>query len=131
MSLTVQNVIDDASFELRKVLDGTSGSGDNFDLMLRWVDMTHKDLMHTGIYRHALRTTTPITTVAGTRSYAITPTNMRRVEAVFDDVHNRLLLPVTEAMNPASLADLAEVGGGAGPDKYIITYRTTALFPQF
>ena len=131
MALTVQNVIDDASFESRKVLDGTSGSGDAFDLMVRWVDQTHKDLMHTGIYRHALRATTPITSTAGTKSYAITPTDVRRVEAVFDSAQSNFLSPLGEVMAPSSLADPMDKGGSARPDKFIATFRASTAFPQY
>lgn len=131
MALTVQNVVDDVSFELRKELDGTGGSGDAFDLMVRWIDQTHKDLMHTGVYRHALRTTTTVTSTAGTRSYAITPTNIRRVEAAFDHASEAFLHPVVESFTPSSLTDVSDRGGGARPDKHVALHRVSTPVPQY
>lgn len=131
MALSVQNVIDNVSFELRKVLDGTGGSGADFDLMLRWVDETHKDLMHTGIYQHALRTSTTITSAAGTRSYSITPTNIRRIDGVYDRTSESFLSPYVTVLAPASLADPVDRGSVARPDKYIASFRTSSAFPQY
>ena len=130
MSLTVQNVIDDVSFELRKVLDGTGGSGADFDLMVRWVDQTHKDLLHTGIYRHTLRKSTSVTSSAATRSYAITPTDIRRIEAVYSRTHEMFLSSIAEAM-PMALADPADRASGGRPDKYQATFRASTPYPQY
>jgi hypothetical protein len=128
MALTVQNVMDDVSFERRKDLDATGGSGDAFDLMLRWVDQTHKDLLHTGIFRHALREQTTVTTTAGTRSYALTPTNVRRIEAVYNRKAEEMLLPISELANPASLADPPDLEGGP---RASLKHATSKARPQY
>ena len=130
MSLTVQNVCDDCSFELRKVLDGTSGTGADFNLLLRWIDQTHKDLLHTGIYRHALRKSTTVLSVAGTYSYAITPTDMRRIEAVFSRPQNIFLSAFTDAL-PTVMADPSDRGAQGRPDKFISTFRASTPYPQY
>jgi len=131
MSLTVQNVMDDVSFELRKDLDATSGSGDAFDLMLKWVDLTHKDMLHRGVYRHALRTTTSVTTLAGTDNYALTPTNIRRIEAVYNNKLSYFLSPIGEAMAPSSLADMMDKGGTARPERVAAALRASGQAPEF
>ena len=131
MALTIQNVADDVTFELRKTLDGLDGSGADFLLMQRWIDQTHKDLVHTGMYRHALRASTNVTTVAATRSYALTPTNVRRIEAVFNAVTETFLSPIGEVLSPSSLSDPMDRGGAARPDKHTATHRVSTPYPQY
>jgi len=131
VALTLQNVADDVAFELRKTIDGTSGTGADFNLLVRWIDQTHKDFLHTSIYRHTLRATTPVTTVAGTRSYALTPTDIRRVEAVFNTVTEMFLSPIGEAIAPSTLADPQDRGGAARPDKHFAAHRVSSPFPQY
>jgi len=131
MALTLQNVADDVSYELRLMLDGTSGSGANFNLLARWIDQVHKDLLHTGIYRHALRQQTTITVAAGTRSYALTPTDVRRIEAVYSRPQETFLAPISEAFAPSSLADPADIGGGARPDNPVAAHRVSGLAPRY
>lgn len=128
MSYTVQNCADDVSFELRKDLDATGGSGDAFDLMLRWIDQTHKDVLHRGVFRHALREQTTITSVAGTRSYTLTPNNIRRIEAVYNRKAEELLLPIHEAASNSSLGDPPDSGGGTQP---ALKHATSRIRPQY
>ena len=130
MALTVQNVVDDVSIELRKVLDGTGGSGDDFNLILRWVDQTHKDLLHTGIYRHVLRKQTTVTSTAGTRSYAITPTDVRRIEAVYSRPQELFLSSIADAL-PTVMADVPDQGHTGRPDKFLATFRASTPYPQY
>jgi hypothetical protein len=113
------------------MIDGTSGSGADFNLLVRWIDQTHKDLLHTGIYRHVLRQKTAITSVAATRSYVLTPTDVRRVEVVYNQKLEMLLSPITEAFGPSSLADPADIDGGARPDRLVATHRVSTHYPQF
>jgi len=131
MALTVQNVIDDVSNESRLVLDGTGGSGAGFNLLLRWVDQTHKDVLHTSVYRHALRQQTTITSVAGTRSYTLTPTDVRRVEVVYNRQQEMVLSPITEVFGPSSLADPMALDGQARPERSVASHRIATQYPQY
>ena len=131
MAFTAQQCIDDVSFETYKLLDGTGGSGTDFNLILRWVDQVHKDLLHTSIYRHALRSTTSITSVAGTLSYAITPTDIRRVDGVFDAPSSSMLSPIDLIFDPSSIADPTNLPKQARPPKDFASFRVSTQNPQF
>jgi len=131
MALTVQNVVDDVSFETRKQLDGTSGAGDDFALIVRWIDQTHKDLLHTSIYRHALRATTTVTSTSGTLSYALTPTDIRRIEAVFDERSLSMLSPLDLMFTNSSTADPPNLPKAARPPKELSSYKISSPNPSF
>lgn len=127
MALTVQAVIDDVSDELDSLIDGSSGSGAAFNLLVRWVDQTHKDLLHTGLFKHMLRTSTTVTSVAGTRSYTITPTNIRRVEAVYDNASEQFLSPLENVFpGLASVDDLPRATRQVG-----LEHRASTPYPQY
>ncbi|KKM21361.1 hypothetical protein LCGC14_1636210 [marine sediment metagenome] len=132
MALTVQNVVDDVSFELRKgLLDGTSGSGDDFNLIVRWIDQVQKDLLHTSIYRHALRNTEDVTSVAGTLSYLLTAIDIRRMEAVFDQKSLTFLSPIELLFPPSSLSDPPDLPRSARPVSTVADLRAGSLTPRF
>ena len=131
MALTVANVVDDVSFELRKVMDGTGGSGADFNLLVRWIDQVHKETLHTGIYRHVLRQQTTITSAAGTRSYVLTPTDVRRVEVVYNRQQEMILSPITEVFGDSSLADPMDLNGSPRPDRVVASHRVSTQYPQY
>lgn len=132
MSITVQTVADDVSYELRlKPLDGTTGgSASDFALIARWVDQTHKDLLHSSALQHMLHASTTVSTVAGTRSYTLTPTDIRLVDAVYDERSDTFLSPLKESLSPSDLTS-SEKGGSPRPDKHVAAFRSTGLTSQF
>lgn len=88
MSLTVQNIVDSVSTDMRKVL---SNSGADATLMIDWVDRIHKDCLHTSFYGHLNQANTSVSLVAGTSSYTLSPTDIRRLLFVYDRTTKRPL----------------------------------------
>ena len=93
MALTIQNVIDDVSYESRLMLDGTSGSGGDFNLIVRWVDQVQKDILHTTIYKAHLRGQENVSSTSGTSNYTMTAVNIAEIEYIFNRTFNKLLFP--------------------------------------
>lgn len=133
MSLSVQNIVDDLSYESRLLLDGTAGSGGDFNLLVRFIDQTHKDALHTGLYFHHLRAQENISDSSGTPNYTMSATNVARIEMVYDRTFNRLLLPFTAASNSGALGDPASPGASQeSPDtKHVIVDRTQSPWPEY
>lgn len=131
MAYTVGNCIADISDEVRTVIDGTSGSGADFDLLVRYIDQTHKDLLHSGPFRHALRRSENISTTAGTFNYTLTATNVRQIEAVYDRRSNQFLSPLVEVFDPSVLIEQRMPDGAPRPPLNLATHRVSKPFPQY
>ena len=130
MALSLQNVADDVSFHTRKYIDGTSGSGADFNLLVRWIDQVHKDLLHEGVFAHALRKRATITSVAGTFSYVLTgTTDLRRVDAVFNRPNLNFLSPLDDLFPPTNIADPRNLEKGARPP--MADFVSSAGAPRF
>lgn len=130
MSLTVQNIVDAVSTDVRKVLNN---SGSDATLMIGWVDRIHKDLLHNGIYHFLTDQVSTITTVAGTSQYAVTFAQpIRQILLVYDRTFNRELLDVRAASAPQSQ-------GNNGPNpgeeqlrsKITLDHKTQMPWPEY
>ena len=132
MSLTVQSIADDAAYNFRLNLDGTGGSGTAFTILAKWVDQVHKDVLHSSVYAHHARKTTSVTSVAGTRSYTISATDLHRIEMVYDTVNQRELLPWDAIAAPTSSKDPKDLGAGTQAlDSAERARRTQSIFPEY
>lgn len=133
MPLTAQNIIDATSVDLRSVL-GTSG-GDEL-IILEYVDRIHKDCMHSSIYSHLNQGVKSQVLTAGTETYALTLTDLRRILNVYDRTFNRPLLPMDVFNAPASLSDASvpapgRVPSDAGQPKAMLVDKMNSLWPEY
>ena len=110
MALTVQSVAADSNFDVRQAV-GT-GAGTPITVYTGFVDRIHKDCLHSSVYSYLNINTTNLTTVVGTGSYTLTPTNIRRILGVFDSTTQRILFPIERATSPVSQIEKQEPGAG-------------------
>jgi hypothetical protein len=68
--------------------------------------------MHSSVYSYLNIGTTSIVTVAGQNSYALVPTNIRRIMGVFDPTRSRILFPIERATSPVSQVEKQETNPG-------------------
>lgn len=112
MSLSVQNIVDSVSEDVRKVL---SNSGADATRMIDWVDRIHKDALHTSVYSYLNQVVLTQATTAGTSSYTLSPSPaIRRILSVYDRTFNRTLAPIRQAW-PLPQRDQGGVEGAAPP----------------
>lgn len=113
MALTVSSIAADSFLDTRQVIAG-SGSPTTADLskFTTWIDRIHKDLMHSSVYSYLNIGTTSFNTVAGTGSYTLSPTNIRRILGVFDFTRQRILFPIERATSPVSQVEKQEPNPG-------------------
>lgn len=109
MSLTVQSIANDSYTDTRQVIGVSSADLTKFTT---WVDRIHKDCLHSSVYSYLNIATTTFITVAGTGSYTLTPTNIRRILGVFDFTKQRILFPVERATSPVSQVEKQEPSPG-------------------
>jgi len=126
MALTVQNIVDSVSNDMRKVL---SNSGADATLMIDWVDRIHKDALHSGIFSFLNVTAITQATSAGTGTYALSPTDIRRIIQVYDRTFDRVLLPIRQ-LTPLPQRDQSD-HEGADYDKGPALARTMGKFPEY
>lgn len=100
--LLASDIINDASKDLRSVIDPT---GDGGAFLLGYVDRIHKDVLHTSIYSHLARGMVTVNVSAGTSSYPLGAGDLRRVLTVFDRTSSRVLLPLSISMSPLPTGD--------------------------
>jgi hypothetical protein len=122
------------SRDYRQVLSATGTDAD--PLILGWVDRIHKDTLHSSIYNHLGQGITTIATVAGTSSYALSPTDVRRVLLVYDRTFNREILPIDIAFAPIPTADQATPAPGQVAFDSVrppgaCMNKTQGLWPEF
>lgn len=109
MSLTVQSIVNSVSSDIRGVL---APSGNDATRITDWVDRIHKDCLHSSIYSYLNIFSTSISTVVGTQSYVLTPTNIRRIVGVYDATRDRILFPIERATSPVSQVEKQEPDPG-------------------
>lgn len=95
--MLASDIISATSIDVRQVL-GSSGGDAN--IILGWVDRVHKDCLHSSIFSYLNRQTTSVTTVAGTASYTLSLSGIRRISDVFDRTFNWPLLPYDQGIAP-------------------------------
>ena len=109
MSLTVSSIASDVSIDIRQVL---STSGGDLTKLTGWIDRIHKQSLHSGVYSYLNIATTSFITQVNVSSYALTPTNIRRILGVFDATRQRILFPIERATSPVSQVEKQEPGAG-------------------
>jgi len=102
-------VANDVSLDVRQALGST---GTDLTILTGFIDRIHKDCLHSSVYSYLNIATTSFTTVAGTGSYTLTPTNIRRVLGVFDASKQRILFPIERATSPVSQVEKQEINPG-------------------
>jgi len=105
----VQSISNDSYTDTRQVIG--LGAPD-LTKFTPWVDRIHKDCMHSSVYSYLNIATTSFTTSAGTGSYNLAPTNIRRVLGVFDASKQRILFPIERATSPVSQVEKQETSPG-------------------
>lgn len=106
MALTVSSISNDVSIDVRQVLVPTDSK------LVGWIDRIHKDCLHSSIYSYLNLGTTNFNTIVGQNSYALAPTNIRRILGVFDPVRSRILFPIERATSPVSQVEKQETNPG-------------------
>lgn len=109
--MQVQDVLNSVSTDMRQVLSATVDT----NILIPWVDRTHKDVLHTSLFNALLRKSTTITTTQNTSTYQLVdggsnPLQIRRIVSVYDRSFDRVLMPYDNLAFPAPKAD--ESGGG-------------------
>jgi len=100
--------------------------------MVPWVDRIHKDTLHSSVFAHHARKVTSVTTTAGVNSYTLTPTDIRRVELVYDTTFQRMLLPFDEISFPAPAGDPKTLPGEAFQAAVsALAEKTQVLWPSY
>ena len=109
--MTVQDIVDAVSIDTRQVM---LPSGSDANVMIGWIDRTHKDVLHSTLYVNQNLNTTSVTTVAGQFTYSLTPpTGIRRIVSVFDTTFNMSLTPSDAELNlPTPIQARADEGQG-------------------
>ncbi len=95
--MTVQDIVDAVSRDTRQVMQAC---GDDAQIIMGWVDRTHKDVLHSSLYVNQNLNTTLVTTIPGQFTYTMAPpTAIRRIVSVFDTVFNMSLSPSDAELN--------------------------------
>ena len=127
MALTIAEILGDVSLETQNYLDFASGPAAVRPLMVDWLDSTQKDLLHTGIWKHLLRYITTVTLVSTTRTYQLTPTDIRRIEAVYDETSRNFLSPIESVLAPSGLASPEDKPRSPRPHTDTAVFRSDTL----
>lgn len=98
--MIAQDIINSVSRDVRLVMNA---SGDDAQVMLDWVDRTHKDVLHSSLYVNQNLATTSVTTAVGTSSYTLVPsTPIRRIVSIYDSTFNMSLTPADVELDTPS-----------------------------
>ena len=108
MALTVQTVVNQASFDIRQVL-GTAGN--DLTIFTNWVDRVHKDCLHSSVYSYLNTSGQNVITTSGFSQYPLTG-SIRRILGVYDRVKGRLLFPIEKASAPVTMVEKQEINPG-------------------
>lgn len=130
MSLTVQNIVDATSLDIRKIVGNT---GSDATLILGWVDRTHKDVLHSSFYSYLNRQVLSVSTTAGTVNYTMAPaTPIRRITMVFDRVANKPLIPMDELHEPTQTEPVLQgTDNISGKPKPILSTVSMRPWPEY
>lgn len=130
MALTVQNIVDATSSDIRKVVGNT---GTDAALILGWVDRIHKDVLHSSFYSYLSRQVLSVTTTAGATNYTMVPaTPIRRITMVFDRVANKPLLPMDEIHSTGSTEMTVQgTDNTSGKPKAILSTVSMRPWPEY
>lgn len=131
MALTIAEIMDDLSLETQKDLDFQLGTGDELALMVSWLNHTQQDLLHTGIYKPLLRRWTSVQSAANTAYFALSPTDVRRVDAVFDRTNSRFLVPLETVYSPTPISSPEDKPRAAKPPLDVSAFRASGLSPDY
>lgn len=132
MSLSVQNIVDAVSTDVRQQL---SNSGSDATLMIGWVDRIHKDCLHSSLYNHLNQAFTTQVLTAGVSSYglSVSPT-IRRITMVYDRTFQRMLLPIESATAPYPTSTSVAPPGALPPEqapKFLTSAKTMGPWPEY
>lgn len=132
MALTVQNVVDAVSTDVRQVIGNTSTDA---AVMIDWVNRVHKDCLHTSIYAYLNQSSQTVAATAGVYTYTLSGTP-RRVLSVFDRTFQRMLLPLEAGAAPVPLATHIAPPGGTPSDgplgtKVTVSAKTMGPWPEY
>lgn len=132
MALSVQNIVDAVSTDVRQVI---SNSGADATLMIGWVDRIHKDCLHSSFYNNLVQGSTTVSTVAGTGTYTLSPGSpIRRILQVFDRTFSRVLLPFEDVAAPQPLQTHIAPPGAVPPEqgtKFATSGKTMGPWPEY
>lgn len=100
--MTVQDVIDAVSLDMRQVLSNASPDS---DIIIPWVDRIQKDVLHTSLFNALLRSSQTVSVTANTSVYTLSSTTVRRITSVYDRTFDRILLPYENVAYPTVKGD--------------------------
>lgn len=100
--MTVQDVINSVSLDMRQVLSNASPDS---TIIVPWVDRIQKDVLHTSLFNALLRTSQTLTVTENVSSYTLSTTTVRRITSVYDRTFDRLLQPYENMAYPTVKAD--------------------------
>lgn len=128
--MTVQDIINSVSNDMRQVLSNTSP---DTAILIPWVDRIHKDVLHTSLFNYFNHYMTTISVVDGTSAYTMSYGGSpapRRLLSVYDRTFDRVLLPYESLGLPSVKAD-AETGEPEGIPKPMLTAATMEQWPEY
>lgn len=115
--MTAQDVINATSTDIRGVLQ--AGQAGDAATILGWVDRIQKEALHTSIYAPFNTGVSTVSTVAGTGTYTIAASDIRRVLQVYDRNFNRELLPYEMIMSPFPAGNAVAPPIGTPPEEQV------------
>lgn len=125
--MTVQDIIDAVSLDMRQVLSNASPDS---AIIIPWVDRIHKDVLHTSLFNALLRASQTIAVVQGTSSYTLSTTTVRRITSVYDRTFDRLLQPYENMAYPTVKGD-ETAGSQAVAPAPMLSAETMVQWPTY
>lgn len=125
--MTVQDIIDSVSLDMRQVL---SNSSPDSDILIPWVDRIHKDVLHTSLFNALIRKSQALTVTVDTPLYTLTDPAVRRITSVYDRTFDRMLLPYENLAFPTVKGDATPGAPEAAPPP-MLTAATMLQWPTY